>query len=234
MKICRSCKTEQSLDNYNKNKRQKDGYATVCRICDKAYNKANYRNRFPKKEIPEGYKKCSRCKELKLSNEFSRRGIDKLQSECKLCRLKIYQEWRQNGGKEWENSYNKYRKATDPKYKLRSILRIRLLDALKRQLRGGKVSKTHSALELVGCSMHKLKIHLENQFIGEMSWTNHGSLWEIDHIIPCTWFNLEDVEEQKKCFNYTNLQPLFSSTKEVEGITYLGNRNKRNLSDYKK
>ncbi len=41
-----------------------------------------------------------------------------------------------------------------------------------------------------------------------MSWENHGTLWHIDHIIPCNYFDLSNIEEQKICFNYRNLQPL--------------------------
>jgi hypothetical protein len=41
-----------------------------------------------------------------------------------------------------------------------------------------------------------------------MSWNNHGSYWEIDHIKPCSSFDLTDIEQQKQCFHYTNLQPL--------------------------
>jgi len=41
-----------------------------------------------------------------------------------------------------------------------------------------------------------------------MNWENHGKLWEIDHIIPITRFNLLDPEEQKKAFHFSNTQPL--------------------------
>jgi hypothetical protein len=33
--------------------------------------------------------------------------------------------------------------------------------------------------------------------------------WHIDHIKPCSTFNLSIKEEQLKCFNYENLQPLW-------------------------
>ena len=42
-----------------------------------------------------------------------------------------------------------------------------------------------------------------------MSWDNYGD-WHIDHIIPCAAFDLTDIEQQKKCFNYKNLQPLWA------------------------
>lgn len=44
--------------------------------------------------------------------------------------------------------------------------------------------------------------------MGEMNWNNHGEVWEIDHIIPCSNFDLTKEEEQKKCFHYLNTQPL--------------------------
>ena len=44
-----------------------------------------------------------------------------------------------------------------------------------------------------------------------MSWKNHGlNGWHIDHIKPVSKYNLLDPEEQKKCFHYTNLQPLWA------------------------
>jgi hypothetical protein len=64
-----------------------------------------------------------------------------------------------------------------------------------------------------------------------MTWENHGIVWEIDHIKPCASYNLEDLEEQKQCFNFTNLQPLFTTTEIAKKHGYsehLGNRNKLN------
>lgn len=44
-----------------------------------------------------------------------------------------------------------------------------------------------------------------------MSWANYGYYgWHVDHIIPCSVFDLSEPEQQKICFNYKNLQPLWA------------------------
>ena len=52
-----------------------------------------------------------------------------------------------------------------------------------------------------------------------MTWKNYGE-WHIDHIKPCSKFNLTDEEEQKKCFNYKNLQPLWASENTSKGAKW--------------
>ena len=70
----------------------------------------------------------------------------------------------------------------------------------------------------MGCDGKFLKNHLEKQFNTNqetmgMSWDNYGE-WHVDHIIPIDFFiknhDFNDVEIQKECFNYSNLQPLWA------------------------
>ncbi len=64
--------------------------------------------------------------------------------------------------------------------------------------------------------------HLEKQFKEGMTWENHGLYgWHIDHIIPCASFDLTDLEQQKKCFHYTNLQPLWAKENLIKGVKIL-------------
>lgn len=79
---------------------------------------------------------------------------------------------------------------------------------LYQQLKG--YSKTERLKELVGCSIEKLRTHLENKFQPGMTWENYGPVWHIDHIKPCRLFDLKDPDQVKACFHFKNLQPLFA------------------------
>ena len=37
---------------------------------------------------------------------------------------------------------------------------------------------------------------------------NHGSYWEIDHVVPCKLFDMSNLEEIKLCYNWKILQCL--------------------------
>ncbi len=92
--------------------------------------------------------------------------------------------------------------------KLATLGRSRIKSILK--LKG--INKRNTSFELLGCSANFLKQHLESQFALGMNWENYGNKknqWSIDHIIPCTAFDLHDLEQQKQCFHYSNLQPLW-------------------------
>lgn len=105
----------------------------------------------------------------------------------------------------YKRAYDKRRKESDPSYRLMQLIRGRILRALSEQY-GEKAVKTMS---LLGCSIANLRIYLESRFAVGMSWDNHGSEWQVDHIIPCAIFNLTKPEHQKYCFHFSNLQPLW-------------------------
>jgi hypothetical protein len=125
-----------------------------------------------------------------------------------------HQQWKQNNRRARQISNQKYREKnrdkirsryhTDRNFRIAAILRARLYCMIKVQ------SFTRLAHALVGCSIDELCLHLEGLFTDGMSWDNHGIRgWHIDHIRPCASFDLSDKEQQKLCFHYTNLQPLW-------------------------
>ncbi len=103
-----------------------------------------------------------------------------------------------------ERQRNRYK--NDEKFKMKVLLRRRFSKALKSQ----NTKKNTHILELTSCSMEFLRDYLSQQFEKGMTWKNHGD-WHIDHRKPCRSFDLTKKEEQRKCFHYTNLQPLWRS-----------------------
>lgn len=62
----------------------------------------------------------------------------------------------------------------------------------------------------MGYTLAQLMRHLEKQFTPEMSWSNYGSYWHVDHKIPIAAFNFStprDLDFQR-CWALSNLQPL--------------------------
>jgi hypothetical protein len=101
--------------------------------------------------------------------------------------------------------YHRERRKRDPIFKLIAYVRGRIHGALKTE----SAKKSKKTEQLLGCSVQELRKHLEAQFKDGMSWYNYGQ-WHVDHIKPCCAFDLTNPEEQKACFNYLNLQPMWA------------------------
>lgn len=174
---------------------------------------------------------CIKCGKLRLLKDFykHKKSKDGHQSWCKTC-YKVYDKERHAKNQEritqkrkvWlkhnrlkvrkrEAEYRRKRQLQDPCFKLLLNLRSRINIALCRN------SKVGSTLDLLGCSIQELKSHLESQFKPGMTWDNHTVQgWHIDHIIPCSKFDLTNPDDQRECFHYTNLQPLWSKENLVK------------------
>lgn len=108
--------------------------------------------------------------------------------------------WVRDYARKWHR--DRYHK--DPVFRLTALLRTRVWCALN------SLGKSARTLELLGCSIPKLRAHLEAQFRPGMTWENYGPVWHVDHRKPCISFDLSDPAQQRECFNFKNLQPLFA------------------------
>jgi hypothetical protein len=113
--------------------------------------------------------------------------------------------------------YQNERYRIDSDYRIKRLLRGRIKKALKNQ----NSKKYFKTLDLLGCTPEECNKYLESKFQTSrpnhpnpnqvMTWENQGYYgWHIDHIKPCSSFDLSDPEQQKLCFHYTNLQPLWA------------------------
>jgi hypothetical protein len=163
-----------------------------------------------------------KVKEYRLNNKEKKKLIDKKYYENNKEKInekkKQYYLKNINKIKKYHKKYvslnkdkiNKYKNEwklnkikNNPTYKIKDNLRHRIYMALK-----GTV-KSKKTIDLLGTSIDNLWNHLEKSFRPGMTKNNYGKIWHVDHKIPCAAFDLTKLEEQVKCFHFTNLQALF-------------------------
>lgn len=114
--------------------------------------------------------------------------------------------WRLNNPEKFQISSRRYM-SENANARIANGLRARLILAVKAQ----NAQKSGNTEKLLGCTIPELLNYIESKFSEGMEWGNWGKNgWHIDHIKPCYSFNLVDTQEQKRCFHYTNLQPLWA------------------------
>jgi len=190
VKTCTKCGRELSLDQFYESRPD-------CKVCRRAMS-AIWRLNNPDR-VREG-------------NARWRKGNPAAGKEAKIRWRKDNPEkaraaiarWRQNNPG-CDSNYQKKRRAYDLEYMIMKRIRC----AMYRALNGN--DKADHTIELLGCSIEYLRHHLENQFTHGMSWDNYGRYgWHIDHIIPLSYFDHSDSEQQRRAWHYTNLQPLWA------------------------
>lgn len=126
-----------------------------------------------------------------------------------------------------KKDYARKRYQIDPVFKIKSNLKSRVGMLIRGGKINKKVSKTKFAMDMLGTSIEELIKYIEKKWHPHpitnelMTWKNHAVKgWHIDHIKPVSKFNLTKLSEQKKCFNYKNLQPLWAEENLKKSAKY--------------
>lgn len=171
------------------NKEQSRRYYLANRERILARNKLNYERKCADPKFKEYRKAIFK----KYYYENRQTVVDKISKSRKENRAAI---------NKWTREYAKI----NPGFKIIKNLRCRLNAVIRGKVKGGHLK------DFLGCTSDELKIYLESKFKPGMSWDNYGVHgWHIDHIKPCAKFDMTDPEEQRRCFHYTNLQPLWAT-----------------------
>lgn len=210
-KSCTQCHKEKPITDFSKQKTGKFGVTSMCKECDRLRGKKYYLNnkdnilknhRFYRKQNPDydtNYYKNNLAKKKKYVEEHK----EEIQKSRRLYSKK---------NRKRLNKYMVDKRKTDIQFRLAERLRNHLRLTVKDNY------KSVHTLELLGCSVDFLKKHLESQFKEGMNWSNYTYYgWHIDHIKPCCSFDLTKLEEQRKCFHYSNLQPLWREENQRKG-----------------
>lgn len=180
--MCQKCHALKSMDNYYRLKYvRKSGVKTSYFPYCKQCHKA-------KTKLWR-----QRHREVDNARRRERRRRKKMGVERKSPRT--YEEV-----KAYKREYYRTRYGTDPTFNLIGRLRSRLNKALRCNV------KSASTETLIGICAEECRKHIESQFTEGMSW--HSDM-HVDHIVPCASFDLSDPQEQRKCFHWTNLRPMW-------------------------
>lgn len=223
-KKCKQCKKEKILNEFSTRIR-KTGKVYInlnCKQCEKLRkNKWYNENKEKASKNRKDWRKNNSERKKFTDKKWRETNLEKIKEKEKKYREKNKKKIKQRVKKYQKEHYNehliKYRKTKsswtkrrrkeDEKFRISQNIRCRIYKALKSQ----NTIKSIKTLDLLGCSIDFFKKWLEWQFNSKMDWENHGFYWQIDHVIPCSSFNLVDKEKQYKCFNWKNCRPLEKS-----------------------
>jgi hypothetical protein len=200
-KVCSKCGVSKSVEGFGKSKDTKDGFRYDCNDCRIEYRKsASAKIKAKNKSYYEKNKNTL----LEKSKEYRDVNKDVINQQRKEYRNREQvQQHIKKKQKEYlpiRKAKTKERRKTDINFKMSEILRSKI----HKMLHNRKTSYSN----YIGCDLEWLKKWLEYRFDDNMNWENFGSYWQIDHILPIHGFNLQNDNEVRICFNWTNLQPL--------------------------
>ena len=155
-------------------------------------------------------KQPKKIDERKANSGSFKKGLVPKHSHTPEQRSESLIKWRENtklwhkNNKERINELARKRRE-NPSVKIKCNLSKRLSFLLRKNI----VSKTEQTFDLLGISLPEFMKYLEEKFTDGMTFENYGK-WHLDHKKPCYYFDLTKEEDRKKCFHYTNIQPMWA------------------------
>ena len=215
---CGKCTVFKSLDRFGYSKSTWDKLRPTCKDCltqeniDKKEQRTEYNKQYwqdTKEEQSSKSKKWREANPEKVKENMKKWLEDN--KEHKKQKDKEYREshWEEKKAyiRDWKRrNYHKLKDEGGVKFaeqKIKSNIGRRIREILGQD-------KSEVCLTYTGCSLEKLRIHLESTFVEGMSWDNYGSRWHIDHKLPCAAFNQKNPVELSACWYYKNLQALWA------------------------
>ena len=167
-------------------------------------------NKYAKEYKLKNYEK-DKDQRQKYQSEYNKKYYQKNKIKIKAQTRKYslenyYKQKKSPEAKEVKNKRRRFRKKTDPEYKMIENLRVHLNQAMERE----NFAKSQKTIKYLGVKLKYLRKYLEHKFQKGMNWDNYGKVWHLDHIIPLSIFDFSKEENIKFAFHYRNLQPMFA------------------------
>ena len=237
-KKCTKCKKVKSLDEFTKDKKQKDKKYQTCKVCKKLYSFNNKKkskewrdknkektketfkiyykknkekikqHRIKNKEIIKEYNKEYNKKNKKISKIYYQKNKERLIEYNKKYILNNTK--RRNT---YRKEYTKLRKQKDPLFKLNRLISINIYCSLKRQ---GYIKKTKT-YNMLKCDYKFFMTWLNG--VASNGYTYGIGDLQLDHVIPISLAETE--EEMLLLSHYSNYQLLSADENLSKGNRYV-------------
>lgn len=185
---CNTCHQTKPLTEIVKNR-------TICKNC----NNLNRRNKYSSDE-EHRLKLIQRASVFKHNKVLERQQLmlEEIGEDNKKCSVCFIIK------NKCKFRYNRLKcrdcERDDPIEKFKRNVRSRIYIALKKH-------KELHTIQYLGCSSSEYLQWLTT-YNEKYTLENRGKEWHIDHVIPLSHFNLENIEEQLVAFNWRNTMPL--------------------------
>lgn len=215
--LCLLCKQEKKISEFEiiLNKLRKN--------CIECYdNSENLSSESIKKELKrearrKKYHEQMQDEEFKEARRIKMKKIYDLNKDAINKQHKEYRESNKEKEKERHAKYYQKNKSNIHSYR-RNYYTNNPMKKLMLKLRQ-RLSKYYisgrECPDLLNCDMEFLRkwfsFNFELDKEKSMNFSNHGSYWHIDHVIPCCYFDVSNLDHRKLCFSWYNLRPLLAN-----------------------
>lgn len=183
-------------------------YYCTCNQCgaDRGYKPKNYKAPL-----------CNSCAQLNTAIS------DATRQKQSLSAIRRYNDptWQPQHKTKKGHHRNKNRKYTNTITPLQFHIKHNMRGLIRSKLKSRNIKKNgNRTIDILGYSINDLIVHLESRFLPEMNWDNYGKNgWEIDHIIPDSWFKYDSVSDIEfiNSWSLTNLQPMWKTDNASKG-----------------
>ena len=80
-------------------------------------------------------------------------------------------------------------------------------------------SPSKEILTLVGTNKTHFINHINKYLIEGLDYSNFGTEWSLDHIVPVNAFDLSNEEQLLLCYNYINIMPMYNIDNRNKGAS---------------
>jgi hypothetical protein len=168
-------------------------------------------------------------KRIEQKIKYAKRWANRIQAAIKNCGPSF--DWRNASKSEinyWVNLHQRRKQSCESarnrwKNNLDYRIKGKLRNHINRMIRMARQKKNGRRTTMfLGVPMAIAKKRIESRFRDGMTWENHGELWEIDHIVPLSHFDITNEYQLLMANHISNLQPLLKKENREKSDNFSG------------